>query len=164
MFGSFLYVVLLILNLAFFYRHGKERRLSIQKVNKKGGNDNQFGSLPLFTFSEESKRALGELFAHFPPGDGNLKDIVGENSGRTDNTRHKASDIFSRPSMTKDEITRKLDTLTSRRENASDLKEVHFSPSPLNFKDLFYMSFVGTMLHCCCSFFCSMCSVALAKV
>ncbi|CAI8586746.1 unnamed protein product [Vicia faba] len=103
---------------------GKERRLSIRKVTKKGGDDNQFGSLPFFTFSEESKRALGDLFAHFPPGDGNLQDIVGESSGRIDNTRHKGADIFSRPSMTKDEITRKMDALNSRRESASDLKEI----------------------------------------
>lgn len=106
------------------YGTGKERRLSVRKANKKGGSDNQFANLPHFTFSEESKRAMGDLFAHFPPGDGNLKDLVGEKSGSMANARHRHSDIFSRPVMTKDEITRKLEAVTSRRETVSDLKEI----------------------------------------
>jgi ATP-dependent RNA helicase DHX36 len=100
--------------------------LSVRKANKKGGSDNQFANLPHFTFSEESKRAMGDLFAHFPPGDGNLKDLVGEKSGSMANARHRHSDIFSRPVMTKDEITRKLEAVTSKRETVSDLKEVIF--------------------------------------
>lgn len=139
--------------------------MSVQKVNKKGekgGSDNQFASLPHFTFSEESKRTLGDLFAHFPPGDGNLKDIVGENKGSTDNARHKHSDIFSKPSMTKDEITQKLEVVTSRRETLSDLKEVKKFTSPFNFKDLVYMNFVGSMLHCVVTAFSVVCA-AFAK-
>lgn len=69
---------------------------------------------------------MGDLFAHFPPGDGNLKDMVGEKSGSMVNARHRHSDIFSRPIMTKDEITRKLEAVTSRRETVSDLKVVSF--------------------------------------
>lgn len=100
--------------------------MSVRKGNKKGGSDNQFANLPHFTFSEEAKRAMGDLFVHFPPGDGNLKDMVGEKSGSMVNARHRHSDIFSRPVMTKDEITRKLEAVTSRRETVSDLKEVIF--------------------------------------
>ena len=109
-------------------RTGKERRLSVRKGNKKGGSDNQVANLPPFTFSEESKRALGDLFAYFPPGDGNLKDIVGEKSGSMVNARFRHSDIFSRPLMTKDEITRKLEAVNTRRATVSDLKEVIFPP------------------------------------
>ncbi|CAJ2634209.1 unnamed protein product [Trifolium pratense] len=103
---------------------GNERRLSVRKVTKKSQSDNKLESLPHFTFSEESKRALGDLFAHFPPGDGNLKDMVGENSGKTHSARRHTDDIFSSPSMTKDEIARRLEIVVSRRETVSGLKEI----------------------------------------
>ena len=103
---------------------GKERRLSVMKHNK-GGDDKQGEKLPQFTFSQESKRALGELFSHYPPGDGNLSEMVGKNSGGTYNARHKSwDDVFSRPSMTKDEIARKLETLNSKRKTVFGLKEI----------------------------------------
>ncbi|GAU22186.1 hypothetical protein TSUD_252140 [Trifolium subterraneum] len=103
---------------------GNERRLFIRKDIQKAESDNKLESLPHFTFSEESKRALGDLFAHFPPGDGNSKDLVGGNSGKTHNARRYSDDIFSRPSMTKDEITRRLEDVASRRETVSGLKEI----------------------------------------
>jgi hypothetical protein len=102
-----------------------------KEVTKNAESDNKLESLPHFTFSEESKRALGDLFAYFPPGDGNLKDLIGENSGKAHNARRYTDDIFSSPSMTKDEITRRLEAVASRRETVSGLREVH-SPPPLN--------------------------------
>ncbi|KAG5053297.1 hypothetical protein JHK87_005495 [Glycine soja] len=107
------------------YGLGKERRVCVQKMKKKVDTDNGFGSLPQFTFSGEAKWVLGDLFAHYPPGDGNSWEMVGENSDTaTDRTKQRPDDIFSRPSMTKAEIARRLEALTSRMNNVSNLKQI----------------------------------------
>jgi len=111
----------------FLRRLGKDRRVSVQKIKKKSDTDNGFENLPHFTFSEESKWVLDELFAHYPPGDGDLWEMVGENSDTTnDKTKQKQDDIFSRPSMTKTEIARRLEALSSRINSVSNLKQVIF--------------------------------------
>lgn len=117
------------------YRRGKDRRLSVEKVKGKGDSDSGPGRLPHFTFSKDSKRVLDDLFARYPPGDGNLKDMIGESSGSNDSARQKKDDIFCRPSMTKAEIAKKFEALTSRTKNVPNLKQVHFSTFPINFKD-----------------------------
>ncbi|KAL5125751.1 DExH-box ATP-dependent RNA helicase DExH6 [Glycine soja] len=107
------------------YGLGKERRVCVQKMKKKVDTDNGFRSLPQFTFSGEAKWVLGDLFAHYPPGDGNSWEMVGENSDTaTDRTKQRPDDIFSRPSMTKAEIARRLEALTSRMNNVSNLKQI----------------------------------------
>ncbi|KHN38352.1 Putative ATP-dependent RNA helicase YTHDC2 [Glycine soja] len=121
------------------YGLGKERRVCVQKMKKKVDTDNGFGSLPQFTFSGEAKWVLGDLFAHYPPGDGNSWEMVGENSDTaTDRTKQRPDDIFSRPSMTKAEIARRLEALTSRMNNVSNLKQIIEGRSKLpiaSFKD-----------------------------
>lgn len=129
-------------------RRGKDRRLSVEKVKSKLDSDSGYGKLPHFTFSEDSKRVLGDLFARYPPGDGNLKDMIGESSGRKDSARQKKDDVFCWPTMTKAEIAKKFEAHTSRMKNVPHLKQVHFSTFPINFKDPVYMNFVGWMLHC----------------
>ncbi|KAK7385921.1 hypothetical protein VNO78_31892 [Psophocarpus tetragonolobus] len=117
---------------------GKERRVSVLKIKKKVDTNNGFRSLPHFTFSGEAKGLLGYLFAHYPPGDGNLKKMVGENSGTTDKTKQKQDDIFNRPSMTKAEIARRLEALASRMNNVSNMKQIIEEKSRLpiaSFKD-----------------------------
>ncbi|CAJ1971301.1 unnamed protein product [Sphenostylis stenocarpa] len=118
---------------------GKDRRVSVQKIKKKSDTNNGFGSLPHFTFSEEAKWVLGDLFAHYPPGDRDLWEMVGENSGTsTDKTKQKQDDIFRRPSMTKAEIARRLEALASRINNVSNLKQIIEDRSKLpiaSFKD-----------------------------
>ncbi|XP_061342790.1 DExH-box ATP-dependent RNA helicase DExH6-like [Gastrolobium bilobum] len=103
---------------------GKERSVCIQKIKKKVDTNNGFGSLPHFTFSEEAKQVLGDLFAHYPPGDENMWDMIGENSDTTDETRQKKDDIFGRPSMTKAEIANKLEALASRMMTVPNLKQI----------------------------------------
>lgn len=141
-FGSIFRRRVVGIELIFLYRKGAERKVSVTKTNEKSRSEKEFDELPHFTFSEESKRALGDLFAQFPPGDGNLKDMIGVNSGGIESARHRIDDIFSAPSMTKDEITRKLKTVNSRRQTVPKLKEVHFFPFSK-------MNLVGWMLHCC---------------
>lgn len=132
----------------FLCRLGKERRVCVQKMKKKVDTDNGFGSLPQFTFSGEAKWVLGDLFAHYPPGDGNSWEMVGENSDTaTDRTKQRPDDIFSRPSMTKAEIARRLEALTSRMNNVSNLKQVHFLSLSFQLQKPTCMSFVGEPIY-----------------
>ncbi|KAK7320435.1 hypothetical protein VNO77_29902 [Canavalia gladiata] len=121
------------------YGLGKERRVTVQKIKKKVEGNNGFESLPHFTFSEEARWVLGNLFADYPPGDGNLWEKIGENSDTTNKTKQKKDDIFSRPSMTKAEIARKVEALASRMNNVSNLKQITEERSKLpiaSFKDV----------------------------
>ncbi|XP_020234022.1 DExH-box ATP-dependent RNA helicase DExH6 [Cajanus cajan] len=120
------------------YGLGKERRVCVQKIKKKVDTNNGFRSLPHFAFSGEAKWVLGDLFAHYPPGDGNLWEMVGEHSDTTGKTRQRQDDIFSRPSMSKADISRKLEALASRMNNVPNLKQIIEDRSKLpiaSFKD-----------------------------
>ncbi|XP_027940431.1 DExH-box ATP-dependent RNA helicase DExH6 isoform X1 [Vigna unguiculata] len=118
---------------------GNDRRVSVQKIKKKSDTDNGFRNLPHFTFSEEAKWVLGDLFAHYPPGDGDLWEMVGENSDSTaEKTKQKQDDIFSRPSMSKNEIAKRLEALSSRINKVPNLKQIIEDRSKLpiaSFKD-----------------------------
>lgn len=123
--------------------------MCVQKMKKKVDTDNGFGSLPPFTFSGEAKWVLGDLFAHHPPGEGNLWEMVGENSEdtTTDGTKQRPGDIFSRPSMTKAEIARRLEALASRMNNVSNLKQVLFLSLSFQLQKPTCMSFVGEPIY-----------------
>ncbi|KAK7300204.1 hypothetical protein RJT34_11041 [Clitoria ternatea] len=118
---------------------GDQRFVSVQKIKKKIDTKNGFGSIPHFTFSEEAKWVLGDLFAHYPPGDGNMAEMIGESSGDTaDRTRQRKDDIFGRPSMTKADIAVKLQALHSRMNTVPNLKQIVEDRSKLpiaSFKD-----------------------------
>ncbi|KAK7276725.1 hypothetical protein RIF29_17870 [Crotalaria pallida] len=121
------------------YGLGNERRVSVQKIKKKVDTINGFGSLPRFSFSQEANRALGDLFARYPPDDGNLWDAIGENTATAEKTKQKKDDIFGRPSMTKAEIAKKLEALASRMKTAANLKQITEDRSKLpiaSFKDV----------------------------
>ena len=106
--------------------------MAVQKIKKKVDTNNGFGSLPHFIFSQQAKQVLGNLFAHYPPGDGNMWEMIGENSDTPEKIKQRKDDIFARPSMTKAEIAKKLEALASRMMTSSNLKQVHFYYSPLN--------------------------------
>ncbi|MED6135095.1 hypothetical protein PIB30_042981 [Stylosanthes scabra] len=117
---------------------GKDRRVAVHKIKKKVETNNGFGNLPHFTFSQEASQVLGNLFAHYPPGDGSFGETIGENSDSTDKLKQKKDDIFARPSMSKAEIAKKMEALTSRMMSASNLKQITEDRSKLpiaSFKD-----------------------------
>ncbi|MED6179768.1 hypothetical protein PIB30_003984 [Stylosanthes scabra] len=117
---------------------GKDRRVAVHKVKKKVETNNGFGNLPHFTFSQEASQVLGNLFAHYPPGDGSLGETIGENSDSTEKLKQKKDDIFARPSMSKAEIAKKMEALNSRMMSASNLKQITEDRSKLpiaSFKD-----------------------------
>lgn len=133
-----------VVDIGLLCRLGKDRRVSVQKIKKKSDTDNGFENLPHFTFSEETKWVLGDLFAHYPPGDGDLWEMVGENSDTTtEKPKQKHDDIFSRPSMTKTEIATRVEALSSRINNVSNLKQVNFFSLSFQLQKHRCMSFVG---------------------
>ncbi|XP_015973252.1 DExH-box ATP-dependent RNA helicase DExH6 isoform X1 [Arachis duranensis] len=118
--------------------YGKERRVAVHKIKKKVETNNGFGNLPCFAFSQEASQVLGNLFAHYPPGDGSLWEMIGEDSGSTEKFKPKKDDIFARPSMSKADIAKKMEALNSRIMTTSNLKQITEDRSKLpiaSFKD-----------------------------
>ncbi|RDX62838.1 DExH-box ATP-dependent RNA helicase DExH6, partial [Mucuna pruriens] len=68
-------------------------------------------------------RVLGGLLMHYPPGDEELwGEMIGGYSDTTDRMEQKEDDIFSRPYMSKVEITKQLEDLSARMKNSCHLK------------------------------------------
>lgn len=85
-------------------------------------------SLPLFTFSEGSKLVLQDLFTHYPPDDGEPGEkLFSNHGGQNDKIRGKRDDIFCKPSMSKAEIAKKVESLASRIEEDANLRQVHLT-------------------------------------
>lgn len=122
------------------YGLGKDRKVFVKKIRIESDTVNGFENIPRFTFSEEAKWVLGDLFAHYPPGDGDLWDMVGENSDSTvDKPKQNQDDFFRRPSMSKTEIASRLEALSSRINKVSNLKQIIEDRSKLpiaSFKDV----------------------------
>ncbi|KAE9596328.1 hypothetical protein Lal_00048828 [Lupinus albus] len=121
------------------YGLGNDRRVSVQKMKKTVDTNNGFGSLPHFSFSQEANQALGDLFTHYPPDGVNSWEAIGENIVTTEKTKQKKDDIFSRPSMTKVEIAKKMEALASRMTSAPNLRQITEDRSKLpiaSFKDV----------------------------
>jgi len=86
-------------------------------------------NLPSFTFSGQSKRVLANLFKQYPPDDEELWGVRIEASGdTTDGTEEKKDDVFSRPQMSKVEITKRLEILSNGMRDSFKLKLVNFFP------------------------------------
>lgn len=111
---------------------GNQRRVNIYK--NKTQTETMIGreSLTFVKFSEESEAVLQDLFAHYPPEDGELGEkLVGKSSGKTDKTRVKKDDVFLKPIMSKEEIAKKVELLASRIENAANLRQIAEARSKL---------------------------------
>ncbi|TKY46728.1 ATP-dependent RNA helicase YTHDC2 [Spatholobus suberectus] len=116
-----------------------KQKVSVHKIEKKIHTATKLENLPCFTFSEESKQVLGDLLMHYPPGDEELwGEMIGACSDTMDRTKQKEDDFFSRPYTSKVEITKKLEDLSTRMKNPSDLKLINEKRSKLpiaSFKD-----------------------------
>lgn len=116
----------------------------VKKIRIESDTVNGFENIPRFTFSEEAKWVLGDLFAHYPPGDGDLWDMVGENSDSTvDKPKQNQDDFFRRPSMSKTEIASRLEALSSRINKVSNLKQVNVLSLSFQLEKSTCMTFVG---------------------
>ncbi|EEF42011.1 ATP-dependent RNA helicase, putative [Ricinus communis] len=104
---------------------GHQRRVSIYKIIQKADTGNGKESLTNLTFSEESKLVLQELFAYYPPEDGELgAKIVGNCKAKDSIIQGKKDGIFSMPSMAKADITKKVESLNSRIEKDANLRQI----------------------------------------
>uniref|UniRef100_A0A5B7AJQ7 Putative ATP-dependent RNA helicase DHX36 n=1 Tax=Davidia involucrata TaxID=16924 RepID=A0A5B7AJQ7_DAVIN len=102
---------------------GNQRRVSVYKSKAKveKGEEN----LNSFTFSEEAKEVLQDLFIRYPPDDQEVsEEMFGKHSGKTDKIQVKKDDIFRKPSMNKAEIAKKVESLASRVEKAANLRQI----------------------------------------
>ena len=82
-------------------------------------------SLTDVMFSEGTKVVLQDLFANYPPDDGELEEkVIGKYSGNTAKIRRKKDDIFSKPLMSAADVAEKVKTLASRREKDPKLRQV----------------------------------------
>ncbi|KAI4308138.1 hypothetical protein L6164_031242 [Bauhinia variegata] len=119
--------------------HGKQRSVSVYKRKKKVDSNTQLESLPHFTFSDEAKQALAHLFIQHPPGDGDMWEMVGSHSDKNERVKRHKDDIFSKPSMSKADIAKKLEAYASRTKTDSNLTQVTEQRSKLpiaSFKDV----------------------------
>lgn len=68
---------------------------------------------------------LHDLFTQYPPDDEEVdKEKVGRKTERVDKMRRSKVDIFLKPSMSKAEIAKKVESLASKIERATNLKQV----------------------------------------
>lgn len=105
---------------------GKERCVSVYKSTRNTGSANKMKNGTYFTFSEESKVALQQLFSNYPPEEGDLgaNELVRKNSLTTDKIHAHRDDIFCKPSMSKAEITKKVELLHGRIERDSNFQQI----------------------------------------
>ncbi|KGN53521.2 hypothetical protein Csa_014615 [Cucumis sativus] len=94
--------------------HGDQRRVSVYKSKLQ---------METVKFSEKTKTVLDDLFSMYPPDDGELgKETVGNHHKKADKPRRRKDDIFWRPSMTKEELTKKVGSYTLK--NVANMKKI----------------------------------------
>ncbi|XP_054796819.1 DExH-box ATP-dependent RNA helicase DExH6 isoform X1 [Prosopis cineraria] len=114
------------------YGTAKQRRISVFKTVKKVDTVTGLEKLPCFAFSEGAQMVLGNLFAHHPPGGGDLlEEMVGRRNDKTNKAKQNKDDIFSKPSMSKAEISKKLEAFSSRMKTAPHLQQITTQRSKL---------------------------------
>uniref|UniRef100_A0A803MHF9 RNA helicase n=1 Tax=Chenopodium quinoa TaxID=63459 RepID=A0A803MHF9_CHEQI len=133
---------------------GKQRRVAVFKSKPKLECSEQREN-PVITFSDESKRVLNDLFIRYPPGE----DEVGKeySNGPTDNnnnprSRGKRENIFCKPLMTKDEIEKQVELLTSKIQQKHHLQEISKKRSKLpiaTFQDVITSTILTHQLPAC---------------
>ncbi|KAL6554433.1 hypothetical protein OROMI_020106 [Orobanche minor] len=132
---------------------GQERRLSVYKASKTIPVK-QKEKLGSFSFSEESKSVLQDLFSRYPPNDVDMtENKLGESSGRTHNVRPNRDDIFSKPAITQSEIANKVESLASRIEKDPKLRQIQEGRSKLpiaSFRDTITSTIVSHQVILIC--------------
>lgn len=105
-------------------RRGKDRRLSVFKNKKRPDSNKPKEKLTVFSFSEESKVVLQDIFMRYPPGDDVDQTMTGQHDKHTHKSREFRHDIFCKPSMSKHEILKKVESLASRIEKSQNMRQV----------------------------------------
>ncbi|KAL5976172.1 hypothetical protein ACLOJK_020502 [Asimina triloba] len=89
---------------------------------------------------EETNDVLRDLFTRYPPDDGELiAEATRDCAGRASRGQGKRDSSFSRPSMSKDDITKKVDLLASRINENPEMRKIAEDRSKLpiaSFRDM----------------------------
>nr|XP_027064625.1 DExH-box ATP-dependent RNA helicase DExH6-like isoform X1 [Coffea arabica] len=102
---------------------GDQRRVSVYKTKKKVDSTNE--NLTSFTFSEEAKDILQDMFVRYPPDDDEMSQYIsGMHNEKADKVRGKKDDIFSKPLLSKSEIAKRVEALNSRAEKNQNLRQI----------------------------------------
>ncbi|KAK9052590.1 hypothetical protein SSX86_029219 [Deinandra increscens subsp. villosa] len=97
-------------------------------------------SITSFTFSEDGKTVLRDFFSDYPPGDdGEAEKTAVISSKNTRNMQMKTSDIFCKPLLKKQRLSKKLKSVVARMQSDPKLKQITENRSKLpiaSFKDI----------------------------
>ncbi|KAF8043525.1 hypothetical protein BT93_A1751 [Corymbia citriodora subsp. variegata] len=120
---------------------GNQRHVSVYKSKGKGENSEENGSTSYLTLSQEAKEILNDLFIRYPPGEGvTSEQIAVKNMEKSERRKERQrDDIFCRPPMDKEDITKKVESLSARLEKAANLKQITEERSKLpiaSFRDV----------------------------
>ncbi|KAK2997296.1 hypothetical protein RJ639_025281 [Escallonia herrerae] len=104
---------------------GDQRRISVYKFKKNVDTRTGKEDLTSFTFSNEAKEVLQDLFTRYPPNDCDVgEEMMGEPSGKTDKAQKKKDDTFCKPLLNRAEIAKKVESLATRVEKAPNLRQI----------------------------------------
>ncbi|MQL90481.1 hypothetical protein Taro_023073 [Colocasia esculenta] len=105
---------------------GDRRRLSVYKrKNKEAAKKKEEESTTVLKFSEQTKSVLHDLFMRYPPGEEELNEGTLNDSARNSGKRQVKKDkSFCKPSMSEEEIAKKLNSLAAKMEAAPQLRKV----------------------------------------
>ncbi|XP_041991533.1 LOW QUALITY PROTEIN: DExH-box ATP-dependent RNA helicase DExH6-like [Salvia splendens] len=110
---------------------GQDRRICIYKRKREVSSMKGRENIASFRFSGESQAALQELFSCYPPKDVDMSGNKLEVSrGKSDNGV-SGDDFFCRPTTNSSEIASKIQTLASRNEKETSLKQITQNRSKL---------------------------------
>ncbi|XP_021824850.1 DExH-box ATP-dependent RNA helicase DExH6-like [Prunus avium] len=110
---------------------GKKRVVSVYKPKKKAAASDVIPKLTHLTFSGVTKEVLRDLFMRYPPGDEVGREMYGTNSNENVKAKRKKDSMFCKPSMTKAEIAKKVESLASRIKNSDKLRKITEEKSKL---------------------------------
>ncbi|XP_042387566.1 DExH-box ATP-dependent RNA helicase DExH6-like [Zingiber officinale] len=104
---------------------GERRCLSVYKNKKENASIKKEEFTTYLQFSEDTKNILQDLFMHYPPEDMDLsEDAVRNTREKIGNRQWKQDATFSKPSISKSDIAKKVEELSSRISNSAELGKV----------------------------------------
>lgn len=127
------------------FRRGSKRQVSVFKYEMEG-NKNEKDGVPFFALSSDSKEVIHEVLARYPPGDGVTNEEVHlDCKGKKGRKKKIRDDMFLKPSMNRVEIARKVDLISHRMQEDTDLRKVLHFPLYISkmFSLLIYLSFLS---------------------
>ncbi|XP_062009081.1 DExH-box ATP-dependent RNA helicase DExH6-like [Rosa rugosa] len=103
---------------------GKTRKVSVYRLFRMEATSNGKERIPQVMFSGDTREVLGDLFTWYPPGDGQeAKERIREDSDKFQKLHRKKDPLFCRPSMSQNEIAKKVEVQAAKMRKAKFTKE-----------------------------------------